>query len=210
MPFDNAYTSFAELTAHERAGEDYLEITRDRGSPIVVLAPHGGGIERGTSEVAAAIAGDVYSLYCFEGLKRGDNDRLHITSTRFDAPRCVALVEEAQIAVTVHGCRDETPLVYVGGRHAPLKQRLIARLRQAGLRAQHDHNRAHAGRLPTNICNRGRAGRGVQLEISQGLREQLFAGLTRPERQMTTPRFAALVNAVRVVLHAHARTASGG
>ena len=194
------YHAFAELIKHEQAGKDYRQIVRVRESAIAVLAPHGGGIEPGTSELAEAIAGDELSLYCFEGLKRDDNDILHITSTQFDAPKCVALVEDAQIAVAVHGCRGPTPIIYVGGRHAPLKQRLIARLHQAGFRTQHDDNHAHAGRLSTNICNRGRAGRGIQLEITQGLREHLFAGLARPQRKRTTPMFETLVNAVRTVL----------
>jgi phage replication-related protein YjqB (UPF0714/DUF867 family) len=53
---------------------------------VAVIAPHGGGIEPGTSELATAIAGDDFSLYLFEGLKSAGNGELHITSTNFDEP----------------------------------------------------------------------------------------------------------------------------
>ncbi|MGC9399851.1 MAG: poly-gamma-glutamate hydrolase family protein [Anaerolineae bacterium] len=194
-----SYRSFVELTAHEQVGEDYREIVRDRDSAIVVLAPHGGGIERGTSELAAAIAGDELSLYCFEGLKREANDVLHIASTCFDAPRCVALVARAQIAVSVHGCRGDETVVYVGGRHTSLKERLIVRLRHAGFQARNDATH-HPGVFKANICNRGRLQRGIQLELPRGLRERLFVGLTRPQREQRTVDFTAFVDAVRAVL----------
>jgi phage replication-related protein YjqB (UPF0714/DUF867 family) len=98
----------------------------------------------------------------------------------------------------------------VGGRHGALKSRLIDRLNRAGFRAQNDNNSAHAGRLSTNLCNRGRAGRGVQLELTQGLRDQLFVGLARAEREQTTPIFTALVDAVRAVLRSYTLIAAGG
>lgn len=199
MRTDDRYATFAELTAHERAGEDYRQALRDRGSAIVVVAPHGGSIEPGTSELAQAIAGRTFSCYCFEGLKRAGNDALHITSTNFDAPGCCALLSRAQTVLTVHGCRGDAPIVYVGGRHTALKDRLTASLRKADVRAENAPPR-HAGRRAANLCNRGRSGRGVQLELSQGLRERLFVGLTLAERRKTTPRFTALVDAVRTVL----------
>lgn len=193
------YTSFAELAAHERAGEDYREIVCDRESAVVVLAPHGNGIEPGTSELARAIAGDEFSFYCFEGLKEDDNDRLHITSTHFDAPRCVALVTRARTAVAVHGCQGNTPIVYIGGRHAALKARLMTSLRQATLRVK-DAPLRHAGQRPGNICNRGQSGRGVQLELTHGLRSRMFTGLSHEERETRRSVFDTFVEAVRQVL----------
>ena len=60
--------------------------------------------EPGTSQVAALIAGDEFSLYCFESLVSGR--RLHITSARFDEPKGLALVEGAEIAICIHGRTD--------------------------------------------------------------------------------------------------------
>jgi phage replication-related protein YjqB (UPF0714/DUF867 family) len=90
---EDKYKSFAGLKAVERAGVDYCRIILPQNSEIAVIAPHGGGIEPGTSEIAKAIAGDKFSLYCFEGLKTEGNYRdLHITGTNFDDPDCVQLI----------------------------------------------------------------------------------------------------------------------
>ena len=49
---------------------------------------------------------------------------------------------------------------------------------------------------PRNICNRGTAGAGVQLELSRAVRATLFESLTREGRKHPTPRFALFVDAV--------------
>lgn len=49
---------------------------------------------------------------------------------------------------------------------------------------------------PRNICNRGTAGAGVQLELSREVRETLFDSLTREGRKHPKPRFTLLVEAV--------------
>jgi phage replication-related protein YjqB (UPF0714/DUF867 family) len=67
------------------------------------VAPHGGGIEPGTSELADAIAGSDLSFYTFEGLKSSGNTDLHITSTRFDEPMCLTLLASSSVVVTLHG-----------------------------------------------------------------------------------------------------------
>ena len=64
------YASFARLAEHERAGTDHRIHARPTQSGTLIIAPHGGGIERGTSELAAAVAADDLSLYVFEGTKR--------------------------------------------------------------------------------------------------------------------------------------------
>ena len=82
------YWSFTELAKNERE-QDYKVFSRPRGSEVIIIAPHGGGIEPGTSEIAEAIAGDNFSLYCFEGLKANCNKILHIKSINFDEPKCI-------------------------------------------------------------------------------------------------------------------------
>ncbi|MBN1147943.1 MAG: poly-gamma-glutamate hydrolase family protein [Anaerolineales bacterium] len=190
------YRSFAELAQAEREGLDYRRIVAPRASDIAILAPHGGGIEAGTSEIARALAGETLSLYCFEGLEQRGNQRLHLTSTNFDEPLCLALVQQAQCVVAIHGCEGKRPLVHVGGLHGELCASLLASLGAAGFAAQQD-NSHHAGNHPENICNRGLSGRGAQLEISEGLRQSLFAGLKHYERENPTPLFWRFVQALR-------------
>jgi phage replication-related protein YjqB (UPF0714/DUF867 family) len=165
------YTSFAELAAVEREHHDYRVVVREvPGSPIAVVTPHGGGIERGTSPITRAIAGDAHHLYLFEGLKvRHNFDVLHITSRRFDEPRCLELVARCETVITVHGCVGLDERVYVGGLHVELKQAIADALDGVGVEAHLDgHNFPAVD--PENICNRGASGRGVQLEFTTGLR----------------------------------------
>jgi phage replication-related protein YjqB (UPF0714/DUF867 family) len=192
------YKSFAELAAVEKPGLAFRLRVKDRHSACVVLAPHGGGIEPGTTELAVAIAGWSCSLYTFDGIRRSGNELLHITSTLFDEPRCLRLVRSAEQALVIHGCEGAGKVVYVGGLHIEWGELMIASLRDAGF----DAVRAEvqfAGTQPENICNKARTGRGVQLEISEGLRRSMFKGLDRDRRMETRPPFGLFVNALRRV-----------
>lgn len=72
-----AYRNYSDLCRIEREGLDYRIRWRKAGRPYCVMAPHGGGIEPGTSEISDAIAGDEHSFYAFEGLKvHGNADHL--------------------------------------------------------------------------------------------------------------------------------------
>lgn len=165
------YANFAELAAVEREGVDFrVEVREVEGAAVAVVTPHGGGIERGTTQIARAIAGDVLHLYVFEGLKtRGNFDALHITSRRFDEPRCLDLLARSETVLTVHGCVGFDERVYIGGLHEQLKWRIAQALESIGVEAWlGNHN--FPALDPENICNRGRGGRGVQLEFTTGLR----------------------------------------
>jgi phage replication-related protein YjqB (UPF0714/DUF867 family) len=179
------YASFGQLARYEREGVDYSRRLVQRASPILIAALHGGGIEPGTSEVASALAGKTHSLYMFEGYKGDQNQRLHVASTRFNDPLLDDLLGQSEFVASVHGCRETKPVVYVGGLHESWVQQSINLLRQAGFFAERDTSR-HAGRFPTNLCNRGRKGKGVQFELSRGLRRQMFASLTHKGRQYPT------------------------
>ncbi len=167
----DTYFSFAELDVHETHGTDYrVRIVERPGAQVVVLAPHGGGIEIGTSPLAARIARGRHSLFLFEGLKPPWQNRgLHITSHRFDHPRCVAMVERSPVTLAVHGCRGESR-IYVGGLDADLKGLLAHKLSGAGFPVT-SHNHPYMGLNPLNICNRGSRGRGAQIELTRDLRE---------------------------------------
>lgn len=171
------YSSFAGLAAGEKAEIDYRIRCEDRRSPFVVLAPHGGWIEPGTSEIATEIAGSDLSLYLFEGLipNRPHGD-LHIRSHLFDEPIGMKLVQGAETAVAIHGRADNGAphTIWLGGRDTALSRAIASALREAkfdvavatGALAGHDRD---------NICNRGASGAGVQLELPRTLRDELKA-----------------------------------
>jgi phage replication-related protein YjqB (UPF0714/DUF867 family) len=199
MAANSWYKSFAELSQSEREGLDYSRMVSKRKSGIAVIAPHGGGIEPGTSEIAKAIAGRVFSCYTFDGLKQSANELLHITSTSFDEPQCLHLLESSQIVVAVHGCVGKDDVIYIGGLHDSLKAQLIQALRKAGFDAR-EAIANYSGNQPQNLCNRGQSGQGIQMEITDGLRRTMFKGLSRQDRKITTPVFRKFALAVRKTL----------
>jgi phage replication-related protein YjqB (UPF0714/DUF867 family) len=197
------YQSFSDLAASETEGRDYERRLVKRESDIVIIAPHGGGIEQGTSEIAEAVAGKEFSLYCFNGIKGSDNEDLHITSTRFDEPQGLDLVKQSRVVIAIHGLQGEDKAICVGGLDERLKERFIEALNEAGFEAKEDakeDNSHHPGTSPSNICNRGDTGRGVQLEITEGLRRTMFQSLKRRGRQTKRPPFYEFVDVIRNVL----------
>lgn len=196
-----AYRSFDELLQGEVEGRDFTRIIFARNSPVAIVALHGGGIEPGTSEIAQAIASSDYSLYCFESLKTNGSELLHITSHNFDDPLCLDTVKTSQVVISVHGCSGEgrQASVFVGGRHDLLRKQLSEILLKAGFPVKPGAGR-YPGQHRDNVCNLGQTGAGIQLEISLGVRQQMFAGMRRQERKITRPAFDRLVQAVRVVL----------
>ncbi|MFN2199225.1 MAG: poly-gamma-glutamate hydrolase family protein [Anaerolineales bacterium] len=202
MPARDIYHNFLQLAGAESEGRDYRIELISRPGPVAILAPHGGGIEPGTAELAAALAAEQHSLYIFDGCKLGESRRLHITSTRFDEPRCLGLLTQVMIVVAVHGCAGERQAVYTGGRDGPLQERVLHQLAQDGFHAQPDKP-ARAGLHPHNVCNRGRHGRGLQLELTEGLRRAMFHTLDRQGRQHPTPIFHRLVHSLSRALDEH-------
>jgi phage replication-related protein YjqB (UPF0714/DUF867 family) len=193
------YRSFAELASDNQEGLDYNRRVEMRDSEIAIIAPHGGGIEPGTSEIAEALAGGEFALYCFEGCRCKGNEELHIISTRFDEPLCAQLVERHQVVVAVHGCAGKHEAVYIGGLDDEIRSQVVKALKGAGFEAKEDVSN-HSGSYVQNICNKGKAGRGVQLEITEGLRRTMFRGLQRHEREVTKPPFDRFIAAIRAVL----------
>jgi phage replication-related protein YjqB (UPF0714/DUF867 family) len=208
MTTSDKYRSFAELSATERAEVDYRIRARTAG-PTLVLAPHGGNMEPGTTELADAIAAMEHSFYTFESLRDTANVDLHITSARYDEPRCLAMLAHSDVVLTVHGERRLSEVVLVGGLDAPRCARTADALRTHGFTVESVDRVELQGRAPTNVCNRGRSGAGVQLEISKGLRQALFRSLRSAEdRRHTTRSFDAFVAAIRTSLKLHLGPAS--
>jgi phage replication-related protein YjqB (UPF0714/DUF867 family) len=195
------YRNFADLAAHEKENSDFRVRSEQRHGATAVIAPHGGGIEPGTSELAEAIAGGDLSFYAFEGLKRNGNGVLHITSHRFDEPKGVVLVNASPRVVALHGeqdCRDQ--VVFLGGLDKGLGKRIQAELQAAGFVVRIHDDPYLQGIEKSNVCNRGQSGKGVQLELSQPLRRSCFSSFDRNGRQRRTARGDRFIEAMRRAL----------
>lgn len=198
------YPNFEMLRRTERA-DDFRINCRPRPSLVAIIAPHGGKIEPGTSTIAAAIAADDYCLYRFEGRKRRENRDLHVTSTHFEEPECLTLISGCDQVVTVHGCQGDEQLVYIGGLDLDLRDAIRGRFEAVGIMTGIHDDPDLQGINSKNICNRGRRARGVQLEITYGLRSDLMA--IAPS--VGAPTLATFAAAVRTAIDAAARWAPG-
>ncbi|BCE15293.1 hypothetical protein RSC3_02649 [Bacillus paralicheniformis] len=120
------YANFAELAEHETEGEDYQIEYTDMGTELLILSPHGGGIEGGVSELVRAFSAD-YSTYLFEGIKPSQNWDLHITSNHFDEPQAVKAVKEHNYTLAFHGYHDIVEHTLVEERIPEGRKRLSER-----------------------------------------------------------------------------------
>ena len=194
------YTDFTELEQNERKGKDYSILYREANSKVAIMAPHGGGIEPGTIDIADAIAGSDYTFYAFKGIKKTGNKILHINSNRYDEPIGLKISKNACTVISIHGCRNKKERIFIGGKNQELKLKMMRTLKLSGFRAVISEVSGLRGISSENICNRCKCGKGVQLEISRGLREEMFDDINRRSFRKKTKVFYKFVNTIKDAL----------
>jgi phage replication-related protein YjqB (UPF0714/DUF867 family) len=158
---------------HERF--DDILARSDDVPKTTILAPHGGGIEPGTSELCLAVAGYhpanlpqvppagvTYDYWMFEGLRESGNAALHVRSTGCDDGVAVSLCAGSLNALALHGFRPEPPdfaederVVLVGGGNAALRGYLLQGLSDADFDARDAGGHGELdGNATCNIVNR--------------------------------------------------------
>ncbi|MER5883213.1 poly-gamma-glutamate hydrolase family protein [Streptomyces sp. NPDC001941] len=194
---------------------DNVRATSSPVNSTAVIAPHGGGIEAGTSELCLAVAGyapfdvDVdpagaavagqpqRDYWMFEAL--ANSAAQHVTSTHCDDPAALAVCANNLYAVSLHGFSDTAvKKVIIGGRDERLRRNLAAAFAAHGLGpSATDPDRSVTvvlaggddpinGDDPANIVNRTRSGAGAQLEISTALRKAMFGDFSGAAKRRTT------------------------
>ncbi len=188
---------FNHLVKDLKEGEDYLVISKEiEGADLAVIAPHGGGIEPGTTEISRNIARDKYHYYSFLGKKYSGNEKLHLKSTLFDDPGALELLKKAETCLALHGCNEEESFVFTGGKNNKLLQKINGLLLDYNFKVIEAPSYL-AAQSPHNICNLCRRGKGIQLELSYGLRKKMFENVDkRYGREKVTPVFYEFVEAV--------------
>lgn len=175
------YNSYEELKEQEELNEDYEINYVERNSDITVIAIHGGGIEPGTSEIAKGLADRMdLSYYLFEGIKPTGNMILHIESTRFDEPIGRNMVQNSVSALSIHGYRGEESMIFLGGRNEAYRVAIRDALQNRGFPVE-DAPSHISGMSEQNIVNDTQLRKGVQLELTAGLRDSLFENGDRSE-----------------------------
>lgn len=172
--YADVYRNFEELRAKEKEGIDYRIDVVDQGSPVSLLAPHGGLIERGSSELIQEISGS-FNQYHFMGMKEKNNFDLHITSANFDEPQALKLVGKSKRCVSFHGYIGKGEnAICIGGLDTKLAKKIKSHLETLEpefeiLYPCAKYPGTHAG----NIVNRCEEN-GVQLEMSSAFRDRIL------------------------------------
>ena len=167
----DTYRDFHHLTLARDTTKEYTIAVKDRLAEITVLAPHGGRLEAGTSELAEELAGNDWNYYSFMALMDSGNNRLHVTSIHYNDPVAVAMSSSALITVTLHRQREQTRTVCLGGLNKELLASADEHLKKAGFSTETPCKRL-GGTDCRNIANRALLG-GLQIELSMEVADDL-------------------------------------
>jgi len=168
----DTYSSATGLEAHKKLGVDYRIVQAFSPSNSIIIAIHGGNIERGTNQIAQAVANrGGFDYYGFIGLK---GSGLHVTSTNFNDSCALSMVRASNRTLSIHGCTGNKQVTYLGGLDKAFMTQVKTQLVNAGFTVKNPPN-GLGGSGAANICNRNSKGKGVQLELTAGLRNHLLS-----------------------------------
>lgn len=182
---------------------------------MAVIAPHGGGIEPNTDDIALGLAAELglphfvfvahaadSCLDKYGGPERSNHRALHITSVHFNDARAESLMRSVNRGIAIHGHGGPNKIC-VGGITPALRTafksyydsyaRQYSPSGATAVIATADADCAGiTGTAAANISNRSRVGAGLQLEMSATFRAELVASQAGDRRLWTSFR-----NAVR-------------
>ena len=202
-PASDRYSDFNELKKHTTKNKDWKVVTKHRKDKrILVSAIHGGEIEPGTTELARRISNvGKYNFYSFEGLRTNNNDQLHITSTNYDEPKLIKMLDKTKETISIHGFSGDDPIVYIGGKDRDMSKSIAKELRKKGFTAKESPKEIDA-QSSDNFVNMNDTDSGVQLELTTALRQEFFKHqkldkTTRGNPKKYTKTFYKFANAVQ-------------
>lgn len=168
------YKNFRELSTESMGNANYKIELQDRGTDFVIVGIHGWQIEPGTENVVRAIAGSDISSYLF----LGSDSTQHITSHNFDESSCIDLLSRSKKTISIHGKKGSDEFVILGGLDTELISKAEQALQESGFKVIPTTDTV-AGIEPSNICNKGSSGKGLQIEMSRELRDSLVQDQSR-------------------------------
>ena len=171
------YRSMTDLLKDTQEGKDWTKENTNRHSNVLIFAPHGGNIEKGTTELTKAIANKGnYDYYAFNGTRNKNNSQLHVTSTNYNDPDLINRNYNKDISISVHGAGQSQGknTVLIGGRDEKLIQLISKELSTFKFNVQ--RSLGHLAGIDTNnVVNYNKKGQGVQLELTPDLRKSFFS-----------------------------------
>ncbi|WP_229294142.1 poly-gamma-glutamate hydrolase family protein [Staphylococcus lloydii] len=168
------YKSMTELYNDTTEGIDWKKDTRNVGKPVLIVAPHGGNLEQGTSELTKLVAnnGD-FDYFSFEAIRPSNNTQLHVTSTNYDDATLHDMIQDRTATISIHGAQGEEQLVYLGGYQSSLRDAIQSQLELKGFVVKIPPE--YLGGLGNNnFINKVEESTGVQLELTTALRKAFF------------------------------------
>jgi len=163
-----------QLERETKEDIDWKKETRDQGNQVLIVAPHGGNIEQGTSELTKLLAQQGgYDYFSFEATRPSNNTQLHVTSTHYDDPTLHQMVEGRSATISIHGAKGDDPIVFLGGAKSDLRDEIQSQLEIRGFTVQVPPEYL-GGLNENNFINKNENSTGVQLELTTSLRKALF------------------------------------
>ena len=171
------YRSMTDLLNDTQEGKEWTKESTNRNSNVLIFAPHGGNIEKGTTELAKAISNKGnYDYYAFNGARNKNNSQLHVTSTNYNDSDLINRNYNKDISISVHGTGQSQGknTVLIGGRDEKLIQIISKELSTFKFNVKRSVGYL-AGIETNNIVNFNKRGEGVQLELTPDLRKSFFS-----------------------------------
>lgn len=152
------------------------------GGPVGVFAPHGGGIEPGTEEIARAVAQATgATLYVLSAKRPTGNAALHVCSEDMlpgISAKLDSAVKACRMGIAIHGHgKTKGHPIYISGMAARAAKLAADAIRNAigtnweVVDDQAKIPRELAGMHKNNVVNRPRE-HGIQIELPRALREE--------------------------------------
>lgn len=108
---------------------DWKKEIKKTGSNVIIVAPHGGNIEKGTTELTKMVAKhNHYDYYSFTVLNQQNPEKFHVTSSHYNDPTLLNMVKSKDFAVSIHGAKGDKPVIYLGGLDTELKEAIKQQL----------------------------------------------------------------------------------
>lgn len=194
------FKSMTQLFAHTKEGRDWKKEVIHTKSDAIIIAPHGGNIEKGTTELSRLVARkNHYNFYSFIAL-RHHAERLHVTSAHYNDPQLLKMLQKQEYAVAIHGAKGNHPIVYIGGLDTPLKLAIQKQLIKSHFVVKPAPTYL-GGELTGNFVNKDLKHAGVQLELTTALRKSFFVNdnfnhIAKDKHQDFTKRMYVFADAI--------------
>ena len=168
------FKSMTELMDLTEENTDWIINTIERNSNVIITAIHGGAIEPATTELAELTAEKGgFDYFTFKAIRTKANAELHVTSRNYDEPKLMKMIANNPYAIAIHGCKGEDETIYMGGKDEQLMDAMTEEFEKLGIDVRQAPSHM-SGAHDDNIINCCKTEKGVQLELTSGIRKKLF------------------------------------